>query len=420
MTTHAILADRLFAATDETVTERMLIRIDGDRIEAIEPWEAQAALPPDVPVTYLPNATVMPGLIDAHVHTYGMGGHDIPFHTVAGTELLGTTTLRSYKNAWDMLQCGYTALRDVASREYADVAVRNAINSGMLPGPRLLVSGQGISITGGHMDKGVFAPGVTIPGRTNVADGPWEVRRAVRDQIKRGVDLIKINACGGALDDGGEPFVEEMTFEEMQAACEEAHKRHLKVATHTSGGIGVTNAIRAGVDSIEHGSWLTHEQAAMMVERGTFYVPTLLVNTAGVRDGFEASGMDRSTWDWCMLVEREKWGAMERARAAGVKIVAGSDAGFVVFHTEAAGEIEQLVKAGLRPSEALLAATATAADLLGIRAGRIVPGALADLIVVEGDPANDVSVLTRAECIPWVMVGGTVHKNALPVGTPVR
>lgn len=414
MITHAILADRLFAATGEEVREQVLVTLAGERIAAVEPAAARAQLPPDVPVTHRPGATLMPGLIDAHVHLHGSGGHDNKFHVMEGTELVGLTALRSYKNAHDMLQCGYTAIRDVASRAYVDVAVRQAIETGLLPGPRLLVSGQGISITGGHMDKGVWAPGVSIPGRTGVGDGPWEVRKAVREQIKRGVDLIKINACGGAVDNWDEPFVEEMTYEEMAAAVDEAHKRHLKVAAHTSGGVGVTNAIRAGVDSIEHGSWLTHEQAAMMVERGSFYVPTLLVNTRGTQDGREAAGLDQATWEWCMLVEREKWGAVARARAAGVKIVAGSDAGFVVYHREAACEIGLLVKAGLRPAEAILAATATAADLLGIPAGRVAPGSLADLILVDGDPTANVTMLADAARIPWVMVGGTVHKA--PVG----
>jgi imidazolonepropionase-like amidohydrolase len=410
MITHAVLADRLFSAVDETVREQVLVTIAGDRIHAVEPAAAAAQLPPTVPVVHRPGATLMPGLIDAHTHIHGKGGHDNAFHLMEGTELLGLTTLRAYRNAYDMLQVGYTALRDVASRGYADVAVRQAINSGLLPGPRLLVAGQGISITSGHMDKGVWAPMVSMPGRTGVGDGPWEVRKAVRTQIKHGVDLIKINACGGDVHNWAEPWVEEMTFEEMEAACHEAHKRRLKVAAHVSGGIGVTHAIQAGVDSIEHGSWLTHEQAAMMVERGTYLVPTLIVNTRGVQDGREAAGLDEATWQWCMIVEREKWGAVLRAREAGVRIVAGSDCGFVVYHTEASCEIEQLVKAGLRPTEALQSATSTAADLLGLDCGRIAPGKLADLILVDGDPTQDVSVLQRADNIPWVMVGGTVHK----------
>lgn len=391
------------------VAHDMAVVVSGDQLGAVEPWSA-VSFAPDTPMIDASQQTVIPGLIDVHVHVHGAGG-PVAWKLSEATELTPFVALRAYANGKKHLQMGYTALRDVASRGYIDVALRDAINQGLVQGPRLQVAGQGLTITGGHMDKGGWATEVSFSGRTGVVDGPWAGRRAVREQIKMGADLIKINACGGKLD-LREPWFQEMTFEEMAAICDEAHKLGRRVAAHTSGGPAITDCIRAGVDSIEHGHWLTDEQLDRMAEQGTFYVPTLIVNSRNVFLGAEATGVSPGGWQWLTKVYEDKWDTLERAHQAGVKIAAGSDAGFLIYHGEGACELEELVKGGLSPLEAITAATQTAAECMGWqdRLGTLEPGKLADLVVIDGNPLADIRLLQDQKRIATVIKGGNVVK----------
>lgn len=362
-----------------------------------------------------PRGTVLPGLIDVHVHITNDGG---PGKTAAvlgdAFEAAADLALRGYANALTSLRAGYTTLRNLHAPLFADVAVRDAIASGRLEGPRLVVCGQGLCITGGHMDRGLLPDHVSVAGRIGVCDTPDEFRRAVRQMAKRNVDFIKINSDVGSMVDPTAPYVPEMTFAEMEAACTEAHRLGLHVAAHTSGGTPIEEALAAGVDTIEHGHWLTSRAIALMLENDASYVPTLIVNSRNFAFDREILGVSERSWRWLRAAYEAKWDSLERAHRAGVRIAAGSDAGFLVNHGENACELEELVKGGLTPNEAIRAATASAAELLGLseEIGVLVPGKLADVIVVDGDPLADITLLQQQDRVTHVLREGRVVKAA--------
>jgi imidazolonepropionase-like amidohydrolase len=373
----------------------------------------EVEVPSDAEIIDARSMTAMPGLVDAHVHIHTAGGAISNYALAEAQEFQGTLALRAYSYAKRDLEMGFTALRSVHSPAYIDVALRDAINQGVVEGPHLRVAGQGLSITGGHMDKAYWAPEVSIPGRTGVCDGPWECRKAAREQFKRGVDFVKINACSeGLLFRLDPPWGWEMTYAEMEAICDEAHRADRRVAAHTSGGPGLTDAIRAGVDSVEHAHWLTDEQIEMMVSQGTFYVPTLIVNTRSVELGREAIGVTEEEWAWLLKVNEDKWLALNRAKAAGVKIVVGTDAGFVVCHGENARELEELVKGGFTSMEAIVAGTRLGAECLDLAGeiGTIESGKYADLVIVDGDPLADIAILQDESKIVQVFRRGQAVK----------
>lgn len=388
-----------------------VILVEGQRIAEVGPTE-EVRIPEGAEVVEAGNKTVMPGMVDAHVHIHTLGGPPENFALAEVQVLQGMLALRACSYARLDLEMGFTALRSLGSPHYVDVALREAINQGVVEGPRLRVAGQGVSVTGGHMDKAHFAPEVSVLGRTGVGDGPWELRKAARTQIKYGADLIKINVCSGGQYRLDPPWVQEMTFEEIAAVCEEAHWFHRRVAAHTSGGPGITDAIRAGVDTLEHGHWLTDEQIEMMVERGTFYVPTVIVNSRSVALGKERRGISDAAWAWLQKVYEEKWDSLARAKAAGVKIAVGTDAGFVVSHGENACELEELVKGGFTPMEAIVAATRIGAECLdwADEIGTIERGKYADLVIVDGDPLSDIRILQDKSKIACVFKGGRMVK----------
>jgi imidazolonepropionase-like amidohydrolase len=383
-----------------------VVLIEGEWITQVGPVQ-EVAVPPDAEIVDASGQTVMPGMVDAHVHIHTPGG-PIDNYALAQLQVLqGALALRAYSYARRALRMGFTSLRSLASPAYTDVALRDAIDEGIVEGPRLRVAGQGLTVTGGHMDKADWSPDVTVWGRTGVCDGPWECRKAARTQFKRGADVIKINACGGDYRNLDEPWVQEMTYEEMAAICQEAHWWRRRVAAHTSGGPAITAALRAGVDSLEHAHWLTNEQIEMMVEQGAFYVPTLIVNSRSVAQGREQEGVPDPAWDWLVKVEEDKWETLARAKAAGVKIAVGTDAGFLVYHGENACELEELVKGGFTPMEAIVAATRIGAECLDLeKVGTIEPGKYADLVVVDGDPLNDIRILQNEVQIVQVFKSG--------------
>jgi imidazolonepropionase-like amidohydrolase len=397
-----IRAGQLIDGNGGAALKDAVVVVKGERIAEVG-LAAEVRVPPDAEVVDASTRTVLPGLIDAHVHVQSDGA---PNYAARLMELQGTWALRAYANVQKSLAMGFTALRSVSSPHYVDIALRDAINQGIVQGPRIRAAGQGLTATGGHMDLRGFAPEVQVDGRTGVCDGPWECRRAAREQIKRGADLIKINACvGSSYNLAVDPSSQEMTYEEMAAICEQAHWYNRRVAAHTSGGSGITDALRAGVDSLEHAHWLTDEQLEMMVKQGAFYVPTLIVNDRGTERVRRENLRQR---DWMEKVYVEKWETLARAKKAGVKIAAGTDAGFDLCHGENASEMELLVKGGFTPMEAIVAATRTAADCLDWlkEIGTLEPGKYADVVVVDGDPLADIRILQDGTKIVQVFKGG--------------
>lgn len=400
-----IKAGILIDSVHEHVLENQAVLVDGGRICAVQPVAAVQAAPGDEVIDYSQYA-VMPGMVDCHVHVHVEGGL-AEYELDKLTHSQGELALRASVYARRNLLAGFTAVRCVDSPFYIDVALRNAINAGWVVGPRMRASGQGITVTGGHMDKAIVVPEVTVWGRTGVGDGPWGCARAAREQLKRGADTLKVNAAGGSLD-LSEPFRQEMSYEEMAAVCEVARWAKVRVAAHAHGGKGVTDGIKAGLNSIEHAPWLNAEQAEMMAERGVFYVPTLTTHSQGLAYGRERLGESEASWNWILKACEDRWPALECARKAGVKVCVGTDAGFWAYHGKNAMELEELVNGGYTPMEAIYAATINGAQCLDLarEIGTIEAGKLADLVVVRGNPAEDVRILQDQANIICVYKGG--------------
>ena len=405
-----IRAGKLIDGVNAEALSDMVVVIDGERIVQVGP-SAAVQVPPDAKVLDASDKTVMPGMVDSHVHIHTPGGPTDNYALAEAQQFEGTLTLSAWNYAMRSLRAGFTTLRSLGSPAYVDVALRKCIDDGTVEGPRLRVAGQGLSRTGGHMDKAYWSPAVTVYGRTGVCDGPWECRKAARTQVKWGVDLIKLNACGGSAHNLAAPWIQAMTYEEMAAICEEAHWVGKRVAAHTSGGPGLTAALRAGIDSVEHGHWLDQEQVELMAEQGTFLVPTLLVNTLSTQES-ERERLDPAVLAWLLKARDDKQETLDRARAAGVKVAMGTDAGFLVYHGQNAAEIEEFTQIGFTPMEAIIAATRMGAECLDMEneIGTVEVGKYADLVVVDGDPLADIALLQDENRIVQVFKGGKTFK----------
>jgi len=408
----AVKAGKLIDGTGAASLQDAVVLMEGEKIVQVGK-AGTVAIPPDAQVIDASDKAVMPGMIDGHVHVQGQGGAiDRAVSRLAQvTELTETTTLKSYVHAKQDLAAGFTTIADMSARGYVGIALRDAINDGLVEGPRLRACGQGLCITGGHMDGTRWRPEISFSDRTGVVDSPWEFRRATRHQIKMGADCIKINICSGAHPNRHtpeEPFWQEMTYEEIKAVCDEAHKAHLRVFCHSSGGQGITDAILAGVDSLEHAHWITDEQADLMAEHGVFYVPTFTVVIRGL-ELREAQGItgERGYLEKAIDV---KYQSLERVYKAGAKIALGTDAGFVVCHGDNARELEAFVEGGMTPMEAIMTATSVGADHLDMAdlVGSLQPGKFADIVIVDGDPLQDVCILQDIDRIKTVIKGGQV------------
>jgi imidazolonepropionase-like amidohydrolase len=385
--------------------KNVLITVEGERIKEVREG-AQA--PAGARAIDLSDRTCLPGLIDTHTHVLLQGDitaadydEQLLKQSVAYRAILAT---RSVKRALDY---GFTTIRDLETEGagYADVDLKKAINNGIIPGPHMKVATRAMDVTGAYPLLG-YAPEVPVPHGVQVVDGPDNARKAVREQISFGADWIKVYSDrsyfvrpDGVLDD-----IPTFTVDELRAVVDEAHRQHHKVASHAIALNGVHNSVEAGVDSIEHGNYIADADLKTMVEKGIYYVPTIYVGEY-VAQGRAAAGA--RVWVEMIKIHGETF---QRAVKAGVKIAFGTDAGGFDWGINPAKEFSLMVKYGMTPAQAIRAATASAADLLGMQndVGSVAPGKYADLVAVKGDPLSDVGVL---EQIDFVMKGGEVFKS---------
>jgi len=375
---------------------------EGGRIAGIESSASNAC---DTEVLDFSSCTVMPGLVDAHLHITSTGDPDLLKKVRQGVPY---TALIGASQAKRTLEAGVTAIRDAGAGFNTALDLKRAVQEGMHPGPRMVVSGQGLSISGGHGDPANgWPPEVEFLGRRPV-DSPDEARKAARQELACGADCIKMSATGGVMSMGTDHTARGLTEEEMRAAIEEAGNRKKRTLAHAQGTKGIKNAIRAGIDSIEHGFWLDDEAIEMMLESDVYLVPTL----AAVHHILEA-GTDRGVPPHA--VEKAQFGqeahiaSFKKALERGVKIAMGTDAGTPFnLHGRNALELELMVNAGMTPMQAITASTAVGAELLDLEAGIVSEGYLADLLVVDGDPLEDITCLQDTDRIRMVMINGEV------------
>jgi imidazolonepropionase-like amidohydrolase len=394
----AIKAARLLDLKTGQMVNAPVVIVEGERIARLE-----RSVPAGMTVIDLGDATLLPGFIDLHTHIttpdIGPGFDVLPLRETAVDD-----ALRGVANARKTLLAGFTTIRNLGSRGFADIKLGHAIERGDVIGPRIIGAGHAIGITGGHCDTTGFAEGIDERDyRSGVADGVDAALQAVRYQIKHGAGVIKICATAGVLSFEGPAGAQQMSEEEMRAVVQEATRHGLRVAAHAHGSEGVIAAAKAGVTSIEHGTMLTDEAIRVLKERGTWLVPQAFIG-----DSIRKEDLPQSLWAKEEQVIAANQESMRKARLAGVKIAFGTDAA-VIPHGRNAGEFVSRVKRGTPPLEALRAATTYAAEVLGVTdRGRIEAGLLADIVAVPGDPLADI---TATERVSFVMKGGVVYKR---------
>ena len=408
----AIKAGHLLDVATGRVLDQQVIIVAGEVIQSVGS-QSDTAIPASATIIDLGDAWVLPGLIDCHVHLASdLGG-------IAGvvsgvSQGVASHAYEAAVNARKTLDAGFTTVRNLGDYDGVTLALRDAIAAGKLPGPRILDAGTSISTTSGHMDPTLgFREELheSLDRHENVCDGPDECRRAVRRQIGRGADVIKFATTGGVTSRAGLGLGPQMFEDEARALVETAHLYGRKVAVHAHGREGIIIALKAGADSIEHGTMLDDEAIELFLKSGAYYVPTLSTINGYIerlqKDPNAYEPAVREKIEWRIKVTGE---SLRRAYPRGVKIAFGTDAG-VSKHGRNADEFRLMVKHGMPPAEAIKAATANAADLLGLSAkvGSITPGKFADLIAVTNNPVADITTLER---IPFVMKAGSVWKDS--------
>jgi imidazolonepropionase-like amidohydrolase len=398
-----IRAGRVLNVRTGELRANQAIVIEGDKIAQIAPSSEVTAASGDTTID-LPDATLLPGLIDMHTHlTFDLNS--------LGYQGLSISTAREAlhgaRNAKRTLEAGFTTVRNVGAKDYADIALRDAINDGDVIGPRMVASGPAIGITGGHCDENLLPPAFHLQG-DGVADGIEGVQHKVREVIKYGADVIKICATGGVLSKGDDPNASQFTLEEMKAIVADAHRLVRKVAAHAHGAEGVRWASEAGVDSIEHGHLMDDAAVATLKKNGTYLVPTLFLGEY-MLGHLEQSDVPEFSKQKMRDVAAAMQKNVKKAFDAGVKVAFGTDAA-VYPHGLNAGEFHVYVKLGMSPLAAIQTATINASDLLGPKylVGSLEPGKWADVVAVDGDPTKDVTIL---EHVKFVMKAGTVYRN---------
>jgi len=386
---------------DGRMLEHATVLVEDEKIVKIA--QNSMNIPKDTQKIPLDGQTLLPGFIDAHIHICMDGSPDPVATSLAESPTI--TTLKAAESARRTLMAGVTTVRDMGGKDGIDFGLRQAIDSGLIPGPRMLISGRLICMTGGH--------GWQIGLEAN---GPDEVRQAAREQIKAGADIVKLMATGGVLTPAVQPGSEQFTEEELRAGVEEAHKAGKKTATHAMGTRGIQNALRAGIDSIEHGVYLDDETVSMMMERNIPFIPTISalynIEAKGIEAGIPAFAVEKT-----LMVKPFHLESIRMAREADVLVAAGTDAGTPFnLHGENLGEIKLLVDyGGFSPMGAIEAGTRVAARVLGLEKelGTVAEGKVADLVMVEGNPLDNINVLLNQESIGLVMQGGKIVKGGI-------
>jgi imidazolonepropionase-like amidohydrolase len=405
----AIKAARLIDGTGRPVILNAVVVVTDNKITAVGP-AASVTIPAGAEVIDLGDATLLPGLIDAHTHVVGRVLGDPSNELSVVKDFPSFEAILGVRNAERTLLAGFTSIRNVGAGRFDDLALRKAINEGWVVGPRMQASGHSLGITGGHCDENGFRPGLFDGSiKDGIADGPDQVRAAVRYQIKYGADLIKTCATGGVLSEGDAVGATQYTYEEMKAMVDEASKLERKVAAHAHGTEGIKIAVRAGVASIEHGSFLDEEGAKLMAQKGTYLVPTLMAGETVER--FAKNGTLKGLRaEKALAAATAMRRATKLAVAAKVPIALGTDAG-VIPHGTNGHEFTLMVEwGGLTPMQAIVAGTMGGARLLGWEKdlGSLTVGKWADIVAVPGDPLKDITVMERTI---FVMKDGVIYKG---------
>ena len=391
---------------DGTQVEAPVVVITGDRITAVG-TAAQVRVPAGARVLDLAGHTLLPGFFDMHTHITSIDNDGGDLSVLKETAAHGA--IYAVINARKTLEAGFTTIREAGSTDYVDVAVRDAVNRGLIPGPRIHAAGPSLGSTGGHADVNGWSPNLAIPGTGAIVDGPDAIRRQVRRNVKYGVDQIKFVATGGILSVGDAVNAPQYGDDEMKALVEETTRLGRKVMAHAHGGAGLLAAVNAGVASIEHGSLVDDAAIAAMKARGTYLVPTLIILeeivTDGARKGVPANSIAKAT-----AIAADRRQRLRHAYQSGVKFALGTDATSDI-HGRNGEEFKYMVDIlGATPMDAITIGTMNAATLLGVEKdfGSVTVGKVADLVAVRGNPLQDIALLAR---VGFVMKGGVVVKG---------
>ncbi len=402
---HVVKAARLIDTKNGRVVDNPIVLISGDRIQAVG-RSGEISIPNGTRVLDLGSATLLPGLIDLHTHLNDEPEfHGVAFHTLSAPRM----AIIGAKGARMTLDVGFTAVRNVGSSHYADVALRDGINAGDVPGPRMQVTGPMIGSTGSHCDYTYLAPEFHYADE-GVANGVPAVQEKVREVLKYGADWVKFCASGGVFSQGDLPDDVQFSPEEMVAIVEEGHRHGKKVAAHAHGTRAIIEAVKAGVDTIEHGSVLDDEAIRLMKEHGTYLVADIYDDDFILQHGKEYGYTEENLAKEKMLGQKQR-DSFRRAVQAGVKVGYGTDTGSIPFGQNGK-QFFYMVKYGLTPMQAIQSATTWAADVMNWsdRIGSLDAGKYADLIAVTGNPLDDITILER---VPFVMKGGQVVKDEI-------
>jgi imidazolonepropionase-like amidohydrolase len=408
--TVALRAARVIDGTGAPVIANGVVVVTDDRIVAVGK-QGVVSIPAGAKLVDLGDVTLLPGFIDAHTHIIGRELADPQANDALVRDYEATGAIIGVANAQKTLLAGFTTIRNVGAPGFDDMALRKAVNEGNVIGPRMQNAGHAIGITGGHCDENGFRPGL-MDGNPmlGVADGPDQIRAAVRYQAKYGADVIKMCATGGVLSEGDAVGVQQYTYEEMKALVDEATKLERKVAAHAHGADGIKTAVRAGVASIEHGSFLDEEGARLMLQHGTYLVPTLSAGEAAVRAA-DAGILKGLRAQKARAAAAAMKNGVKIAVKDGVPIALGTDAG-VGAHGNNGHEFSLMVEwGGMTPMQSIVAGTMSGAKLLGWdkQVGSLAAGKWADVVAVPGDPLQDIHVMERPV---FVMKNGYVYKSA--------